>query len=143
MASSWGLSWGLSWGNSWGAITPVVTVSRGFRGERKRRKHYPEEEHKKPLVRGETRYGPHNNYGLDSLDIPKPAKQKKKAKPIILTSFQDLAQKIDLSQFGKTSAQIQVLLDDVAAQELLRAQQMEMIQMQEDEELLMLMMLAS
>lgn len=141
MASSWGLSWGTSWGNSWGAIAPVVTVSGGFRGKKRRREE--REEAKKLLIRGEQRYGPHNDYGLDSLDIPKPEK-KAKRKPIILTSFQDLAtQEIDLSQFGKTSAQIQGLLDDAAAQESFRAKQLELLQTQEDEELLMLMMLAS
>lgn len=145
MASSWGLSWGSSWGNSWGTIAGVVTVSGGFKGEKKRRKKREEE---KPIIlrRGEQRYGPDNDYGLDSLDRPEPVKveKKKKARPKVLTSFAELAApEIDLSQFVQTSAQLQGLMEDMTAQEILRAQQMQMMQEQEDEEILMLMMLAS
>lgn len=124
-----------------GGVTPPI-VSGGFKGAKRLKER---KEHKPDTRRAEFRYGVHNDYGLDSLEqAPKPKVEKKKAKKVVLASFQELAaREVDLAGFANTSAQMQKILDDSMTAELLKIQQLEMMQEQEDEELLMLMMMVT
>ena len=146
MASAWGTSWGTSWLNSWGAAVSV-TVTRGFKGKKKHRYEQPEEE--KPIIRrrSEQRYGPDNDYGLDSLDIPQPVteapKKKAKKKPETLTSFAELAERqVNPAEYAEAALALQGIMDAAELAKLSTAEMQQLIQMQEDE-LIMLMMLAA